>query len=195
MQPMNYCNSCGAKLTEGVKYCPNCGAAIQPPPVAVPAAPITPLKQNPPKKIQHTEGHPMKWFMFLVYFLLIVGPLFRVISGVRAMSGNAYANADQIYLAFPLLRDLDILMGILSIVEAAALLFVRHWMVKGLKKGVKWYLIICIASTSATLLYTLIGSAIIKTLVTQNLFTVGFNIIYIILNKIYFDKRAEMFSN
>ena len=195
MQPMNYCNSCGAKLTEGVKYCPNCGAAIQPPPVAVPTAPITPPKQDPPKKIQHTEDHPMKWFMFLVYFLLIVGPIFRVISGVRAMSGNAYANADQIYLAFPMLRDLDILMGILSIVEAAALLFVRHWMVKGLKKGVKWYLIICIASTSATLLYTLIGSAIIKTLVTQNLFTVGFNIIYIILNKIYFDKRAEMFSN
>ena len=195
MQPMNYCNSCGAKLTEGVKYCPNCGAAIQPPPVAVPAAPITPTKQDPPKKIQHTEDRPMKWFMFLVYFLLIVGPLFRVISGVRAMSGNAYANADQIYLAFPMLRDLDILMGILSIVEAAALLFVRHWMVKGLKIGVKWYLIICIASTSATLLYTLIGSAIIKTLVTQNLFTVGFNIIYIILNKIYFDKRAEMFSN
>lgn len=195
MQPMNYCNSCGAKLTEGVKYCPNCGAAIQPPTVDVPVAPITPPKQDPPKKIQHTEDRPMKWFMFLVYFLLIVGPLFRVISGVRAMSGNAYANADQIYLAFPMLRDLDILMGILSIVEAAALLFVRHWMVKGLKKGVKWYLIICIASTSATLLYTLIGSAIIKTLVTQNLFTVGFNIIYIILNKIYFDKRAEMFSD
>lgn len=195
MQPMNYCNSCGAKLTEGVKYCPNCGAAIQPPPVDVPAAPITPPKQDPPKKIQHTEDRPMKWFMFLVYFLLIVGPLFRVISGVRAMSGNAYANADQVYLAFPMLRDLDILMGILSIVEAAALLFARHWMVKGLKKGVKWYLIICIASTSATLLYTLIGSAIIKTLVTQNLFTVGFNIIYIILNKIYFDKRAEMFSD
>lgn len=195
MQLMNYCNSCGAKLTEGVKYCPNCGAAIQPPPAAVPAAPITPPKQDPPKKIQHTEDRPMKWFMFLVYFLLIVGPLFRVISGVRSMSGNAYANADQVYLAFPMLRDLDILMGILSIVEAAALLFARHWMVKGLKKGVKWYLIICIASTAAALLYTLIGSAIIKTLVTQNLFTVGFNIIYIILNKIYFDKRAEMFSD
>lgn len=192
---MNYCNRCGAKLTEDVKYCPNCGAAIQPPPVDVPAAPITPTKQDPPKKIQHTEDRPMKWFMFLVYFLLIVGPLFRVISGVRSMSGNAYANADQVYLAFPMLRDLDILMGILSIVEAAALLFARHWMVKGLKKGVKWYLIICIASTTAALLYTLIGSAIIKTLVTQNLFTVGFNIIYIILNKIYFDKRAEMFSD
>ncbi len=195
MQSMNYCNSCGAKLTEGVEYCPNCGAALQPPPVDVPAAPITPPKQDPPKKIQHTEDRPMKWFMFLVYFLLIVGPIFRVISGVRSMSGNAYANADQVYLAFPMLRDLDILMGILSIVEAAALLFARHWMVKGLKKGVKWYLIICIASTTAALLYTLIGSAIIKTLVTQNLFTVGFNIIYIILNKIYFDKRAEMFSD
>lgn len=195
MQPMNYCSNCGAKLRGSEKYCQNCGAAIQPPPIAVTAAPITPPKQDPPKKIQHTEDRPMKWFMFLVYFLLIVGPLFRVISGVRAMSGNAYANADQIYLAFPMLRDLDILMGILSIAEAPALLFARHWMVKGLKKGVKCYLIICIASTAAALLYTLIGSAIIKTLVTQNLFTIGVSIIYIILNKIYFDKRAEMFSD
>lgn len=188
MQPMNYCNSCGAKLTEGVKYCPNCGAAIQPPPVAVPAAPITPPKQDPPKKIQHTEDRPMKWFMFIVYFQLIVGPFFLTLYGVFAMCGAAYAE-------IPILRDLNILIGTLCIAEAVALLFVRHWMVKGLKKGVKWYLIICIASAAVTLLDTLIGAAISRTFAIQNLFVIGFDIIYIILNKIYFDKRAEMFSD
>ena len=188
MRPMNFCSRCGAKLREDAKYCQNCGAAVQPSPVDVPAAPITTLKQNPPKKIQHTEDRPMKWFMFLVYFLLIVGPFFLALYGVFAMCGAAYAE-------LPILRDLNILIGILYIAKAVALLFARHWMVKGLKKGVKWYLIICIASTAAALLYTLIGSVISKTLATQNLIVIGVDIIYFILNKIYFDKRAEMFSD
>ena len=184
---MNYCNNCGAKLRGSEKYCQNCGAAIQPP-VDVPAAPITTPKQDPPKKIQHTEDRPMKWFMFLVYFLLIVNPVFLVLNGVLAMGGAVYAE-------FPMLRVLNILMGIFYIAKAVALLFARHWMVKGLKKGVKCYLIICIVGTAAALLDTLIGSVIIKTLAIQNLFVIGVNIIYIILNKIYFDKRAEMFSD
>lgn len=188
MRSMNFCSRCGAELREDAKYCQNCGAAVQPSPVDVPAAPIITPKQDPPKKIQHTEDRPMKWFMFIVYFQLIVGPFFLVLYGVLAMSGAAYAE-------FPMLRVLNILMGILYIAKAVALLFVRHWMVKGLKKGVKWYLIICIASIAAALLDTLIGSVISKTLATQNLFVIGFDIIYFILNKIYFDKRAEMFSD
>ena len=127
MRPMNFCSRCGAKLREDAKYCQNCGAAIRPSPVDVHAAPINTLKQDPPKKIQHTEDRPMKWFMFLVYFLLIVGPFFLALYGVFAMCGAAYAE-------LPILRDLNILIGILYIAKAVALLFARHWMVKGLKK-------------------------------------------------------------
>ena len=196
MRPMNFCSRCGAKLREDAKYCQNCGAAVQPSPVDVPAAPITTPKQAPPKRLQHTEDRPMKWFMFIVYFQLIIVPFFQICSGIANIGGFLpYEDADLVYLAFPDMRTLDVLYGLAAIAEAVCFLFARHWLVKGRKKGIKWYLFTWLASDAVSFLYALLAFAIIGVFDKSELLVFVFGIVYFILNKIYFDKRAEMFSD
>ncbi len=200
MQPMNSCSRCGAELTEGAKYCTNCGAAVRPRTIDALVVPITSPQRDFLKKIQYAEDRPMTWFKFLVYFQLIIASFGLICIGIARVGGlplNEYERLHlaQIYLAYPALRTLDALIGLALIASAICLFFARQWMAKGRKKGIKWYLCTWFAISAARLLYALLSYAITGTFDPAEVPAFIYEIVFIVLNKVYFDKRAEMFSD
>ena len=200
MRPMNFCSRCGAKSREDAKYCQNCGAAVRPRTIDALVVPIASAQRDLWKKIQHNKDRPMTWFKFLVYFQLIIASFGLICIGIARVAGlplNEYERLrlDQIYLAFPALRILDALNGFVLIASAICLFFARQWLAKGRKKGIKWYLCTWFAISAARLLYALLSFVITGTFDPAEVPAFIYEIVYIVLNKIYFDKRAEMFSD
>ena len=146
---------------------------------------------------------PMKWYKFLIYFSLILTGLSNMYTGVQAVMGMQYETKDQaaqVYAAYPGLHILDIVYGILLVVLGVFALIVRQQLAAYRAKGPKYLLIMYIASLVLMLFYIGVGSILsgvnlmaaesgmqLITSILVSLFMIG-------ANKVYFDKRAHLFT-
>lgn len=144
---------------------------------------------------------PMKWHKFLIYFSLWAGAIMNVLTGIGTLTGSIYAgegvDPEMIYRVFGGLKAVDVLMGVVFI-ALAVLLIVARFALAGYKKNGPKLLVIAYAANIALALIYPIMVAAVTGLSFGDLFDVSTLIssgIMLVVNKIYYDKRAHLFVN
>lgn len=189
-----FCSHCGAPLHDGEKFCSSCGAPVeeitaqQPADASQPAAPVA-LSMN--------------WFKFLVYFLLFASAIVSFASCISYFTGSQYTTAegvtaDLVYEVFPLLKPLDIFMGVFLILYAAFVVIVR-FRLAGYKKNAPRLLLVMYSVNAASGIIYAVGALIAtEGQIAQSVWpmvvgTVIGSFIMIYANYVYFKKRAALF--
>lgn len=144
------------------------------------------------------EQYPMKWYKFVIYVQLFLSAIVSIYNAGTFLSGWHYqGSADAVYAAYAGMKALDIAMGIISIGQAGFSIIVRQRLAKFRQEGPRWYLILLGVSAATTILYLFIGSGLVGMYLfdyTTVVEIVG-SVVMIVLSKIYFDKRKELFVN
>lgn len=207
-----FCPKCGAACDDAQPFCANCGGSLS-------AQPASSAQQQPYGQQQSYGQQPygqqpygqqpygqgpvlgMKWFKFIIYFQLFAAALISLATGISALTGGQYGGyKDAVYLVFPALKTVDIFYGVCLIALAGANIYVRMQLAGFRSNGPKLYLSVYSATFVLSFLYIIAVSVIIGDRAgTLNLTAyiselVG-AVILIIVNSIYFKKRAHMFVN
>lgn len=148
-------------------------------------------------------GQGMNWYMALCTFLMYLSAIGFVISGIQYIFGLMYGNsylADITYTLYPMLRFVDIAMGIVYLAFAAAILYTRMRLAKFMKDGPALWLWLILVNLGIGIVYALLaqvakGNVDFGALLATIIVTCLFGGIGYCLNKTYFDKRARLFVN
>ena len=204
-----FCSKCGAPLPEGSNFCTRCGAATQTngsntagtsqsdaytPPV------YTRPTENPyaayRPEVPQQPTFPMKWFKFTIYFQLFANALLNFVNACSSLMGLSYGTyADDVYLTYPGLHTLDVIMGILYLVLAIYALVTR-FQLAGYKKTGPTLLYIFLAANLVLLLFYLVAASVITATnlvspsIISNIVTM---VVLLVCDYIYFTKRKELF--
>ena len=157
--------------------------------------------ENTPAPVNYS----LKWHKFLIYFALWAGALICIATAGRVMSGQIYVDngdmsiVDTLYRMYPALKGMGIVFGALYILQAIFMIYTRFQLAK-FKAGApkKLLLVYAINLVLGFGLYIALSSI---THVSLGEFVSGSDfvsmfagpIVIIIANKIYYDKRAELF--
>ena len=205
-----FCPYCGTNLKDGHLFCYNCGKQID---VDKPIAQTktVEVKQGntlSPQEIrewnerEYAKNLPKEWFKFLINFALFADALLLMIEAIRIMSGGAYGK-DRVYVyaAFPNLKTVNILVGILEILLAAFCIIIRFRLAGFYKDGPPMLVSMCIASAALIMVHILFihfitNIDIIGILSNNILSVISFveSIILAIVNYSYFKKRKPLFN-
>lgn len=144
-----FCKNCGAAIEEGQTSCPVCGTAV--PSESERAA--TAQYAYPP-----ATALPMKWYKFLINFMLFFSAALNAISGVQLIIGDQYrdGNVDMsglVYSQFGALKTVDVVAGIVLIAFALFTLYTRSRLAGYCKNGPKMLLLLYILGFAYTVLY------------------------------------------
>ena len=152
---------------------------------------------------QHFPAMPMKWYKFLIYFSLILTGLSNMYTGVQAVMGMQYGTKEQsaqVYAVYPGLHILDIVYGVLLIILGVFVFIVRQQLAGYRAKGPKYLLIMYIASLILEIFYIGAGSLLsgVNLLTSESgvmlISSLLVSLFMIGANKVYFDKRAHLFT-
>lgn len=196
-----FCRYCGNQLPDSASFCTSCGAAVvKDQPVTI--NPELSYSYQPENAVQNEM--PMKWYKFLIYFLIWVGAVYNVLYGIIMIRGTHYgADADMIYSMFEGLKAVDVVFGVLMIAFAVYMIYVR-FQLAGYRKNAPALLligygaslaisVIYLAAVFITLsgygvgLLDLVDASFIVSIVSTG--------IIVVLTKVYFDKRRHLFVN
>ncbi len=200
------CSRCNQILPEGAQFCAACG---------------TP-RSNTNGSSSNTYGSyssgysgsrsnqshmPMNWYNALIYAFLFLGAISNFITGIQCFTGSMYGDAvDIVYEVFGGLQFLNIVAGIDCMLMAIFGLVVRNALANyqygapgklialyswALAHNLLYYIIIL--STLSDYSYYIEEEY--SMLVMTMIFTAIGNIICICCNKVYFDKRRDMFES
>ncbi len=164
--------------------------------------------------MKNTKKQGMKWFYFLIYFLLWL----RIIS--YAMSGISYLTrmynkvfilfTGPLYTHYPFLQNVDVIIGVINILFAILILVTRFRLAKFKKGAASLYIKVIytilflniLSSTCRTLINAFVLAPpmnptdivlfLISELVSLAL-TLALNLLFYKLEKIYFKKREHLF--
>ena len=215
-----FCTNCGRQLANGSTYCPFCGTALAPRPQQTPERrpdtpaapdpnaaypqPLNPYGQQPPRPVPaeaKNDPRGMKWFKFIIYFQLFANALINLANAVTVLTGAHYQGAaDTVYAVFPAERAVDMVYGLLCLALAAVGIYTRFRLSSFKRKGPGLYLGLIAANILVPVLYMLLSSLVTRIPLTSLLDVNGVaslaaNIIMLVVNKIYFDKRKDLFVN
>ncbi len=150
----------------------------------------------------------MKWFHFLIYFLLFAGAVIDVLYGVTVLTGAQYTSedgkniADKVYFVFKNLKGYDIVYGIELIALGAFRIFTRFSLASYKENAPKYLTATYIASAAITAFYNFAVMGMLPKeaySLSEVLIKVGIIVaisaVMVILNKIYFGKRKYLFVN
>lgn len=148
----------------------------------------------------------MKWFKFLIYFLLFVGALSCLSNAAQHFSGNIHLSQglsqyqlDGLYFQYPAHKTLDLACGLFYIVIAACYIVVRFRLASYRRNAPSLLLAIPLINASISILYTVLSHKIlavdISAAAPHIIGTAMSNGIFFWLNSIYFDKRKHLFVN
>ena len=215
-----FCTNCGRQLANGSTYCPFCGTALAPRPQQTPELkPETPpapdrnslyprqpesFGQQPPRPVPtdpRDDPRGMKWFKFIIYFQLFANALLNLVNALTVFTGAHYqGSADTVYSVFPAQHTVDIVYGILCLALAALGIYTRFRLSAFKRNGPGLYLGLIAANILVPVLYMLLSSAVTgipmaSLLDVNGLASLAGNVIMLIVNKIYFDRRKDLFVN
>lgn len=198
-----FCKNCGNFIGESDKFCQSCGAEISPD--TNDSASQTP-GQSGNQVIQQTMQKPlgMKWYKFIVYVQLFMSMLMSVGYGYSYFSDTMRGDKETwkaIYAVFPKLRALNIVFGIIQFLyvgflaviwyrmfyfkKNAPVLYITNYFIQ---IALEWvWLVIAIA-------YTGMGYDKFSSTLSNTMFRNCIQVIYILLNIVYFKKRKFMFT-
>lgn len=157
--------------------------------------------QQYPQYVDPYNGHPMNWYKFLIYFALFAGAFFNVSYAVLYMTGKIYEtqNVDPmaVYYLYPNVKPVDIVYGIL-LIALAVFMVITRFQLSGLKKnGPK--MIVALYGINIAMVIVLVYSIAISCTTDYMAFnasTIGQCVIPIVMavvNKVYFDRRKDIF--
>ncbi len=159
------------------------------------------------EKTVNTKPRGMKWFHFLIYFLLWFNAFGFVASGVLQLSGYGYellgTSAKEIYAAFPLMEKIDLIYGVSLIVLALHCLITRSRLAKFKKRAPGWLYTYYFLDVLLSYAYMIGNQLAMNIGITEILIasasdligiTIGF-VIALVINKTYFKKRKHLFVN
>lgn len=197
-----FCKNCGAAIEEGQTSCPVCGTAV-------------PSESERAVSVQYAyppaTALPMKWYKFLINFMLFFSAALNAISGVQLIIGDQYrdGNVDMsglVYSQFGALKTVDVVYGIVLIAFALFTLYVRSRLAGYCKNGPKMLLLLYILGFAYTVLYTAavyitlasygVSLSIVDFLLTDGvtvLTTAVADGVMIVINLEYFRNRKHLF--
>lgn len=181
------CRRCGAVLPEGSRFCPNCGWQV---PGQQETAPV--WREPQP------QGPPLKWFKFIIYVQLFLSALGNLVTGIQLLTGLAYGSLRaDVYAAYPALRPVDVVMGLLSLGLMVWALVVRQKLARFRRGAPKLYLLWIGVSMGVALIYLVAASLVLGQLVMTGAIvgSLAGNVVLILLNRVYFRKREQLFVN
>ena len=183
------CPNCGKLIPDNSSVCPECLRPIQNTPI-------------PPEPVLAEPAQSMKWYKFLIFFALWANAILNIIGGVSQLTGTVYSvtgiPASDIYAYYGQgLHVLDIVMGVVMIAIAVFSIIVRFQLAGYKKQGPKMLLVLYAVNLVVSLAYSLAVSAITSINVMDSSSVGGLVIsaVMIVVNYIYFKKRAHLFCN
>ena len=214
-----FCKYCGQELQENAVFCQNCGAklddaqdqttqetnqtAFDETASTEQFASQTDYSQQVGQT--YTPAYPMKWFQFLIYFLLFASAVLNVLSGIEQFTGKIYETTpgdgmiELVYSTFPALKPIDIIVGILMVALGAFAIVVRFALAKYKAVGPKLLLLLYASACVLNVIYCLAAVIVVPDLfsilapdIVTNVVT---SVIMIVINNNYFKNRKELFIN
>ncbi len=187
-----YCPYCGANVPEHLARCPSCGADLNAPqsPETYAAAPSRPAER------------PMKWFHFLIYFALWISAIVNLVNGFPLLTGSAYGESTELlYAVSPALHVLTVLIGLLSIGMAVLCIYCRFRLAGFYRNGPATLYAVYLCGLVISILYsigTLLclsdlmpGLPVFNSTVITSILT---SVVMLLVNRVYFKKRAHLFN-
>ena len=158
----------------------------------------------------------MNWYKFVIYFMLFLSALGNIISAVQHFTGSNITamigepvNIEWIYAVFPSLRFLLYFCGIASLAMAVLAIITRQWLAHFDKRGITGLLLLYAGTGLISLIYIIgfmsifspalgtLGSdefaAVMGVMIFFAIAIIAGAVLMIVLNRIYFRKRAHLF--
>lgn len=138
----------------------------------------------------------MKWFKFLIYFVLFADAAMKAFNGISNLTGGI--SRGEMYADYSILKPIDIIFGIFSFVLAACCIFTRFQLAEFKKNSYKMFYVLQIIQILSVYAYEaayLIVAGINMSTVKDIVISISVTAVYIILNAIYFDRRRHLFIN
>lgn len=197
-----FCKNCGAAIEKGQTSCPVCGTAVP----SESERSVSAQYAYPP-----ATALPMKWYKFLINFMLFFSAVLNAISGVQLIIGDQYrdGNVDMsglVYSQFGALKTVDVVAGIVLIAFALFTLYVRSRLAGYCKNGPKMLLLLYILGFAYTVLYAAavditLASYGVSLNIVDFLLTDGVTVlttavadgVMIVINLEYFRNRKHLF--
>lgn len=197
---MAFCPNCGTACDDSQAFCQSCGANLRTTQQPQPQQPYgqQPYAQQP---YAQTPELGMKWFKFIIYVQLFLSALANLGTGISVLTGSQYGEGKElVYYVFSSLKTVDVLYGVVLIVLAVGAIYVRMQLAGYRANGPKLYLVLMSATALASFIYIIAASSAIGELSRSlNLTTYITNLIIsallIVINAMYFKKRAHLFVN
>jgi len=188
---MKKCISCGKSgFNDNLNECPECNGML--------------TEAQPEVNEWIIPTQPMKWYKFLIYFLLFVSALVNFCEGIQMITGDAYMvqsggqiTAEQVYaFAGEKLKYLDVAYGIFLILLAVFTIYTRFLLARRMAKGPSCLYAMYAIAVVGGLIYAFVAANIMQaTPEFANLIgrVVGTGVA-IKVNHIYFTKRRLYFN-
>lgn len=204
------CPHCGSPVENASGFCPTCGQSLQTgqPTQSYQQQPNyqQPNYQQPSYQYsgsynQPVQPFPLKWYKFIIYFqlfLAMVNCIFNTITYFTGLHYGSITDAALVYNYYGMkLKVLDICFAILYLIAFVFAILVRQKLAHFKLKAPQWYLGFLIYTLALNILYLilasiLIGVPLLDAALIGNL--VG-SVVMIVINWIYFNKRASLFIN
>ena len=224
-----FCSKCGNQVADGAAFCDKCGNQLnaQPQqPYQAPAQPQQPYQASAqPQQPYQAPAQPqydpnfapqqapygfaplgMKWYKFLIYFLLFAAGILNIIGGIVYLTGGQYGSALEaklVYAVFSNLKTMDIVYGIVCIALGVFQIYTRFQLASYKAKAPSYILYMYVINGAATAIYSFVVSGMIDVLLPaesaqlsgQAIGAILGAALFVWLNKIYFDKRKHLFVN
>ncbi len=143
---------------------------------------------------------PLKWYKFIIYFQLYASGILNLVDALYYFTGNIYGdNAKAVYDVYEEIQFLDKLWGCVLVIVAVFCFKVRQDLANYKINGPKNYLFLTGVVLCGSFMYPLVFYMISGISMTSLKFIPLFiyvlaEVIYICLNKKYFDKRKFLFT-
>ena len=144
----------------------------------------------------------MGWYKFLIYFALLASCVLNALSAIGMFSGMIYGDASGlVYAIFGGLRIVDILYGLVMAAMAVLAILTRQKLAQFRKDGPTYLLMLYVINMAASVIYLILVTVIVGDWVLtgdvmgQYLLVIVVSIVMIVVNNIYFKKRASLFVN
>ena len=171
------CKKCGYPINPDQQVCPHCSAKV--------------------KVKEKVVSYGMKWYKWLIYFVLFASAALNAISSITYFTGSVYGGyAEAVYETYPALRFIDLFGGILCLALAVFAIMIRSDLVWYRKRSSKRLCAMYVTIGIFNLLYPLVLTFITQ----QNLITAGAvssfigGLVMAIINHNYFKKRKDIFK-
>lgn len=153
---------------------------------------------------QQTPGSPsqgMKWFKFIIWVQLILNAIASALNAFALFTGASYGgSADMVYAFYSGMRAVDVVFGIVYLALAAGAVLVRMGLAKFRRGAPALYLTFLAAHIAAQILYA-VFVMVVTGISPLDMFdistvtsTIG-DVALILINRVYFERRAHLFVN